>query len=94
MKKAKTLKWERDDTVANDTKSTWTSALVVGDAPDDMYDMLIVGEPGRRGPTLYSVSGSRDGKGVTFAEGPASSWEEARRLVLIEARRASIRLAE
>jgi len=84
--------WERDGTVAEDTISTWTNIFIVGD--EDSYDMLVIGEPGRIGPTQYSVTGTRDGIGVTFAERTASSWDEACRLVEIEARRASIRAVE
>jgi hypothetical protein len=94
MQAAKILDWERDPYVADDTDSTWTSALIVGDRPDDMYDMLIVGEPDSVGPALYSVTGTRNMTGVTFARDTADSWEEARRLAEIEARRASIRLVE
>lgn len=86
--------WERDSEVAKDTESTWTNIFVAGDGPDDGYDMLVVGEPGRVGPTMYSVTGTRDMRGVTFAERTASSWDEACRLAEIEARRASIRAVE
>lgn len=94
MQTARILEWERDTEVADDTESTWTSALVVGDGPEDMYDMLVIGEPGRIGPTHYSVTGTRNMAGVTFAEGQSSSWDEACRLAMIEARRASIRAVE
>ncbi|MXN44085.1 hypothetical protein GR138_02720 [Shinella kummerowiae] len=94
MQAPELLGWERDDTVADDTHSTWTNLLVVGDGEEDTYDMLVIGEPGRTGPTHYSVTGTRAGTGVTFAEGWASSWGEACRLAEIEARRASIRLVK
>lgn len=94
MQTARILKWERDTEVADNTESTWTSALIVGDGPEDMYDILVIGEPGRVGPTHYSVTGTRNMDGVTFAEGWASSWDEACRLAEIEARRASIRAVE
>lgn len=86
--------WERDPHVANDIDSIWTASLIVGDGPDDMYDICVVGEPGRIGPTPYDVTGSRDGEAVTFAAATASSWDEACRLAEIEARRASIRPVE
>jgi hypothetical protein len=88
------LDWERDDTVAGDTNSAWTNLLIVGDGEEDTYDMLVLGEPGRTGPTHYSVTGTRERTGVTFADGWASSWEEACRLAMIAARRAAIRAVE
>ncbi|NTF42581.1 hypothetical protein [Rhizobium rhizogenes] len=94
MQAPRLLEWERDTSVVDETESTWTSALVVGDGPEDMYDILVIGEPGRIGRTHYSVTGTRNRSGVTFAEGWASSWDEACRLALIEARRASIRSVE
>ncbi|KAB0459787.1 hypothetical protein [Agrobacterium radiobacter] len=88
------LDWERDDTVAGDTNGAWTNLLIVGDGEEDTYDILVLGAPGRIGPTHYSVTGTRNRTGVTFAEGHASSWDEACRLAIIQARRASIRPVE
>lgn len=93
MQAPRLLDWERDDTVADDT-STWTNLLIVGDGEEDTYDMLVIGEPGRTGPTHYSVTGTRNRTGVTFAEGTAASWDEACHLAKVEARRASIRPVE
>lgn len=86
--------WERDPHVTDDTDSIWTASLIVGDGSDDLYDMLVIGEPDRIGPTPYDVTGSRDGEAMTFAAATASSWDEACRLAEIEARRASIRAVE
>lgn len=86
--------WERDDTVADDTQSTWTNIFVIGNGAEDTYDMLVIGEPDRTGPTHYSVTGTRNRTGVTFAEGTASSWDEACHLAKVAARRASIRPVE
>jgi len=95
MQALRLLHWERDDTVAGShTHSTWTNLLIVGDGEEDTYDMLVIGEPGRTGPTHYSVTGTRNRTGVTFVEGHASSWDEACRLATIQARRASIRPVE
>ncbi|MDP9559935.1 UNVERIFIED_ORG: hypothetical protein J2740_001105 [Rhizobium nepotum] len=93
MQAPRLLGWERDDTVADDT-NTWTNLLIVGDGEEDTYDMLVIGEPGRTGPTHYSVTGTRNRTGVTFADGWASSWDEACRLAVIAARRAAIRPVE
>lgn len=94
MQIARFEEWERDDTIAEGTSSTWTNFFIAGEGPEDGYDMLVVGEPGRRGPTHYSVTGTRNREGVIFAEGQASSWDEACRLAQIEARRASIKLVQ
>ncbi len=88
------IEWERDPHIADGIDSIWTAFLVVGDGPDDMFDMLVIGEPDRVGPTPFDVTGSRDGLAVTFAADTASSWDEACRLAEIEARRASIRPVE
>ena len=94
MRGPQLLDWRRDDTVAECTVSTWTNYLLTGDHAEDGYDILVIGEPGRIGPTHFSVTGTRIMSGVTFAEGQASSWDEACRLAEIEARRASIRIVE
>ncbi|MFB2567280.1 hypothetical protein [Rhizobium sp. IMFF44] len=87
------LEWERDPHVAKGIVSTWTNALIVGEGPEDFYDMCVVGDPDC-GRAVFDVTGRRDGKPVTFAKGRASSWDEACRLAVIEARRASIRLTK
>jgi hypothetical protein len=91
MQAAQLLGWERDHTIASDTQSIWTNLLIVGGGPDDSYDMCVLGEPGRFGPTPYDVTGTREGTAVMFASGCASSWDEACRLAEIMARRASIK---
>ena len=44
MQPAKFEGWERDETIAEGTRSTWTNYLIAG---DDGIDMLVIGEPDR-----------------------------------------------
>jgi hypothetical protein len=91
MLRPEILEWERDPYIAKGIADTWTNALIVGDGPEDFYDMCVVGDPDH-GRAVYDVTGRRHGRTMTFAKGPASSWDEACRLAVIEARRASIKL--
>ncbi|MBB4064753.1 hypothetical protein [Gellertiella hungarica] len=83
--------WERDDRIAEGTRSTWTNFLMI---ENDDIDMLIIGETDSEGPTHFSVTGSRGKDAVTFAEGTVSSWNEACRRAETEARRALMRPVE
>lgn len=91
MQPARFEGWERDETIAEGTRSTWTNFLVI---ENDGVDMLVIGEPDSDGPTHFSVTGNRNRDVVTFAEGTVSSWNEACRRAETEARRASIRPVE
>ncbi|MCQ1770368.1 hypothetical protein NOI24_03590 [Neorhizobium galegae] len=91
MQTARFEGWERDTEVAKDTESTWTNFFIAGDGPEDEYDICVIGEPDTEFPAHFDVTGIRNGESVIFAEGRASSFEDACHLAEIEARRASIR---
>ena len=86
--------WKRTLGIAKDHDSTWTSALVVGDRDEDVYEMLVVGEPEYEGPATFDVLAIRDGEQVVVFHGIEDDFETACRTAEIQARRAAIRIVE
>lgn len=85
-------KWERTSGIA-DHDSTWTSALVLGDRDEDVFEILVCGEPDHS-PATYDVIGMRDGENVVIFHDTVEDFEKACAMAAVMARRASIRLAK
>ncbi len=86
--------WKRTPGIAKDHNSTWTSALVVGDRDEDVYEMVVVGEPDHDGPATFDVLAMRDGEQVVIFDGEEDDFPKACAKAAVMARRASIRIVE
>lgn len=86
--------WQRTPGIAIDHDSTWTSALVVGERDEDVYEMLVVGEPDHDGPATCEVLAIRDGKQVVIFHSIEDDFEKACARAEVMARRASIKPVE